>query len=677
MGNEQLYIDGQLADLYDNTDIRLDIKSNLLADISKMVANTTATIKIPRTPTNARILGAPEGMYSTPDACYASHTADFYRDGVQIVSGGSLIIKSVTATDYNVNILWGLYKRLSTFLSSSISLNELESDARIKWTGNDNASPFDDVALNDYDYIKLNMFRYEVPEEYWNSTTEVKSGSAPSASGGISIRPGGLRVGSMLHPSVSVRWLLSELAKQSGVTFKWVEATTRGLVSTLCVPLVTKNANDLSYASTKSVVLLTPKSGDTLGDATLTVTQSGDVLTATTQKLTAKQDATLAVTMSAVVRYDFSSYSNKVGDEWRCLPAAIIVTVTHTEDGESTATDYICGDYRTGTPWSVSTSAAIGNYVMTSAKVSAQIEIQNGDTIAFRSAYQQDLGTPSANKKPSDFYGSSRDAHNPPATFSSCMFTAELASIDGEVPEGAYFPIVANLPDIKGLDFIKTLAVLTGCFPKQTAAEDNSDTVEMVPYSQVLSNRANAVDWTEKLAQDNTDGVPSEATFTPSEWCRRNLYKWKEDDTVKGSYDGCLAIDNAALSESRDVITLPFAATDGNTVPCYTRGADDKISYKACQPRILRYVRDVNDDAEGSFADLDLVKVLNGASYAALRRALSPCRIIKEKFVMSELDIAQFDETEPVYLAQYASYFAVLELKASSGGVVEATLLQI
>lgn len=676
MNNERLYIDGQLADLYDSTDIRLDIKSNLLADISKMMANTTSTIKIPRTPTNARILGVPEGMYSTPDACYTSHTADFYRDGVQIVSGGSLIIKSVTATDYNVNILWGLYKRLSAFLSSSVSLNELESDARIKWTGNDNASPFDDVALNDYDYIKLNMFRYEVPEEFWNSTTEVKSGSAPSASGGISIRPGGLRVGSNLHPSVSVRWLLSELAKQSGVTFKWTEAASRGLVNTLCVPLVTKNANDLSYASTKSVVLLAPKSGDTLGDATLTVTQSGDILTATTQKLTAKQDATLTVTMSAVVRYDFSSYSNKVGDEWRCLPAAIIVTVSHTEDGETTATDYICGDHRTGTPWSVPTSAAIGNYVMTSAKVNAQIEIQSGDTIAFRSAYQQTLGT-GKREEVTKSYGSSRGAHNPPATFSSCMFTADLASIDGEVPEGAYFPIVANLPDIKGLDFIKTLAVLTGCFPKQTAADGSGDIVEMVPYSQVLSSRTNAVDWSAKLMQDNMDDVPSEATFAPSDWCRRNLYRWKEDDTVKGSYDGCLTIDNAALSESRDVITLPFAATDGNTVPCYTRGADDKISYKACQPRILRYVRNDDDDAEGSFADLDLSKVLNGTNYVALRRALSPCRIIKEKFVMSELDVAQFDETVPVYLAQYASYFAVMELKASSGGVVEASLLQI
>ena len=55
MKDQQLYIDGVLVDIDDKTKITLDIKSNLLRDISKLTSNSTYTVKLPKTVHNQRI----------------------------------------------------------------------------------------------------------------------------------------------------------------------------------------------------------------------------------------------------------------------------------------------------------------------------------------------------------------------------------------------------------------------------------------------------------------------------------------------------------------------------------------------------------------------------------------------------------------------------------------------
>ena len=46
---EQLYIDGVLVDVGEDTDVTLSIRSNILSDISKIGGNSTYTIKLPKT----------------------------------------------------------------------------------------------------------------------------------------------------------------------------------------------------------------------------------------------------------------------------------------------------------------------------------------------------------------------------------------------------------------------------------------------------------------------------------------------------------------------------------------------------------------------------------------------------------------------------------------------------
>lgn len=56
MTDQQLYIDGILMDMSEDSAITLDIKSNLFRDITKMTANTTYTINLPKTAHNMAVL---------------------------------------------------------------------------------------------------------------------------------------------------------------------------------------------------------------------------------------------------------------------------------------------------------------------------------------------------------------------------------------------------------------------------------------------------------------------------------------------------------------------------------------------------------------------------------------------------------------------------------------------
>lgn len=69
--------------------------------------------------------------------------------------------------------------------------------------------------------------------------------------------------------------------------------------------------------------------------------------------------------------------------------------------------------------------------------------------------------------------------------------------------------------------------------------------------------------------------------------------------------------------------------------------------------------------------------ILRSDRYAGLIRSLQKAKILHEVFALTELDIKQFDETVPVYLAQYGHYYAVTEIKNSETGVAEVTLFQL
>lgn len=93
------------------------------------------------------------------------------------------------------------------------------------------------------------------------------------------------------------------------------------------------------------------------------------------------------------------------------------------------------------------------------------------------------------------------------------------------------------------------------------------------------------------------------------------------------------------------------------------------------EDRILRLVEGSNGKAVGVF-DINMQTILN-TKYAELINTLQSAKVVKETMRVRDIDLLEFDETKPVYLAQYGAYFAVMEIKSESNGLAEVEMLKL
>ena len=126
MTRDELYINGVKADL-GKTDISLSYKSNLLADISKIVSNSSYTIKLPKTANNMALIECSYIPGSTSRYPYLKHKGTVLRNGIEIIKDANVVLLK-SADSIEVALTWG--DRKSTRLNSShIPLSRMPSSA--------------------------------------------------------------------------------------------------------------------------------------------------------------------------------------------------------------------------------------------------------------------------------------------------------------------------------------------------------------------------------------------------------------------------------------------------------------------------------------------------------------------------------------------------------------------
>lgn len=691
MNDERLYIDGELVDIDDTTKITMDIKSNLFRDVSQIVSNSTYTVKLPKTVRNQMILKHSDLVQAKDNYPYLMHTARYYRNGVEIIKNGRLTILQVTDTAIEVCIVWGLFSQFSSLISKGTALNDLKSNDKILYNFANEVEKFEDVKAKPYFYAGYNVWRYEDEEDLtWRTGLSMVS-------------PGGRRDGDkktwfeyrmsfggqrdpnrkglpLLHPVVRVPFVLSLIKSQTGVDFRFHEEA-QEYINTLVLPLINRKANELTSEGAFSGTF-DPMSMQQ-GRMTLNVTgtssvigeQSGSRVTA----ITVTTDATLIFDISAEWSFELGGRIKPVGtanhwgggenDRYNFRSGCVLrMTITKGEKQEV----YDIGEKRD--VFSVVVPKGYRGECRFNNAGYGKIEVVKGSTITF------------------DWV----DATNFP-NMKVLEGTIKATISKGEnVPDGGFFPIAYNLPKIKVIDFVKFLTAITGSFPLQIT-EDGI--VRLAPLSKIWKRRNDAVEWTNKIIAPTSENKPSELNYKVENYGQHNRYKWKTDDTVKGHYDGDLKINNENLDVEKVMYEFPFAATDGNSVPMYKvefdkstkdgsafgdkrgEGKKDEIektkepSYTACKDRILR----LRADGEGlaaAYFDINMQDILDD-KYKDVARTLQQSKVIKEKILMRDIELLNFDETIPVYLAQYGAYFAVTEIRSSSNGIAEVTMLQL
>lgn len=460
-----------------------------------------------------------------------------------------------------------------------------------------------------------------------------------------------------LQPCVTVNWLLSRIARKSGVSFVWEDDAAKSMIGSLVVPIINNKADEMTIPGSMTADI---KSRDGLGALTLSISNSITSVSPSTgedvQKLTITKDCELNfdVQVQYYVRHQFEDAAEIQ------LPMGVKMTVTtpSTTGGEASTQEYEFGDmkYEDGQDKYpvVLRSYAIDGYLYLLSAGTNTISLKKDDVLTFETIMH---GINTVNL-PSVYGG---------------KITASVKNGDS-VPIGGSFPIGINLPEIEVTNFIKFLALITGSFPRQLT---NSTQVQFIMFSRVWANKANAYNWSGKLIPYDRQGAPRKSEYSVSDFMQHNRYKWKEDEETHGDYDADLAISNPTLDYEQDTWTLPFAATDGNRIPIRTLdsfGMKSGGEYKGCKERIMT-LRDDKEQAALRF-DIDLQNIFD-TKYKQLVASIANAHVITERLNLSDLDILDFDETKPVYLAQYGAYFAVLEIKTTSSGYSEVTMIEL
>lgn len=485
-----------------------------------------------------------------------------------------------------------------------------------------------------------------------------------------------------IQPSVTAQYILDLVTAQTGVAFGWSNQA-KEIIKGLAVPLITRKADAQTVVGSLEGTFFQTESLGILDFQPTSLSEVFDGLEIGHRY--SQLNVNIACKMIFDVQMNWSWDASKAtpsghkswsfgegSTEWQAFysypPNYIEMKVKHkNDDGTWTETPYIAGlqqDETSGKYVTDYESDKVNGRFIHLVAGRGEIDLEEGDIVTFEMKHPKNR-----------------------ALFGLKCYNGRLtASIkqSDEVPYGGNFPIGKNLPVIKVTDFLKCICILTSTFPSQRFI---GGTLTFADIVNLWEAKAQAVDWTKKLIPSEASNHPRQTDFSVEDYCQHNIYRWKEDDTVYQQHDADMTIDNKTLEYTQDVCTLPFAATDGNRIPIYeweskqstfgntTYTRQVATKYKACKDRIVNLTKNDAGYAELAF-NIDLQDIFDN-KLEKLRKTVANPHHIVERFNLSDLEILNFDETKPVYLAQYGAYFAVLEIKTTSSGYCEVTMIEL
>ncbi len=559
------------------------------------------------------------------------------------------------------------------YTSESMPINiDLQAQATAEWLVIN--------AIKEYSTGTTIQVESETESRARASSREVQtSSSGGSFGGGGSF---GYSDNGAIQPSVTVQYIIDLITAQTGVAFGWSNRA-KETIKGLAVPLITRKADVQTVVGSLEGTFFQTESLGILDFQATSLSEVFDGLEIGHRysQLNVKIACTMIfdvqmnwswdasrVNPSGHKSWSFGDGSTELQAFYSYPPNYIEMKVKHrNNDGNETETLYIAGlqqDESSGKYVTDYESNKVNGRFIHLVAGRGEIDLEEGDIVTFEMKHpknQRLIGLKCYNGR----------------------ISASISQSD-EVPYGGNFPIGKNLPDIKVTDFLKCICILTSTFPSQRFI---GKTLTFADIVSLWEDKAQAVDWTKKLIPSEASNHPRQTDFSVEDYCQHNIYKWKEDDTVYQQHDADMTIDNKTLEYTQDVCTLPFAATDGNRIPIYewestqrtfgrtTLTVQTATKYKACKDRIVNLAKDDSGYAVLAF-NIDLQGIFD-SKLEKLRKTVANPHQITERFNLSDLEILNFDETKPVYLAQYGAYFAVLEIKTTNSGYCEVTMIEL
>ena len=274
--------------------------------------------------------------------------------------------------------------------------------------------------------------------------------------------------------------------------------------------------------------------------------------------------------------------------------------------------------------------------------------------------------------------------------------------------------IVNNLPPISCFDFMKDVFYMNGALPR---VEKDGKTIVAMYYNQLRDRMlsGDSVDWSSKLIDGKSQASLSK--YENTNFAQRNYFEMaysrrekSEDDKrdeleLYGEGYGTVGIIDSLLAEEKSLYKSQFfpGLRQDIAYPEVVTGRTTKIwdgekhivttvnplygylNMRALNPEyeetkdILKRPMMKEHGADYKHIRMDAFEPFENIDnlFGYLADILENYTCVKEKMLLTEFDLRDFDESMPVYLHKYNSFFAVSSIQYDKEGVSTVELIQL
>lgn len=619
MIRDELYINNIKADL-GKTDINLNYKSSLLTDISKIVSNSSYTIKLPKTSKNLALIDCTHLPSATSRYPYLIHKGTLLRNGIVLIKDANIVLFE-TGEYIEIALTWGNVTNFANVTSGDKKLTDLDY-------GTDSGTDYAVWYKREwYTFPYVNYGFKDGEENAW------------------------------YHPVVTVKWVLDKIAKSNGVVFD-IPAEKSDLFSSWIIPLLTRNEADRQVKQSELTLSVDETTAINTGGETFLYRGIGFIYP---ENYNFNYYGTFeAYTDSQGRDYWTHTYKTAISNAKINLKGRVTIRVSSPNGSPDGLKFALMNRYTASSILSVSPSKVThlsGNVYDVIYEIDGQSDVVEG-TRQVDFAFIEGPGGMT-------YYNSASGS----ITFSA---QADMILLRTSNKNDGRFYFVPNLPDIKQIDFIKAIMSMAGLF----ALPDGDNRIRFVAFDDLKANISNALDWTSRLIKAYTDTAPRNMKYVLDNIAQNNRFIYKEDNSLKGNYDGNITVNDATIDYERDAIKLPFSACDTKDglpyIPLYSYNDNGELEYSnKSNPRIL-----IQNKLKGVFRGLEW-STLIAKHYQTYKELINDAKVVTEYIRLTSLELCGLEMDVPVYLGQYGCYFAIIELKTKGNDICECKLLKI
>lgn len=614
--NIEIFIDGQRADLKQDTVVTLNFNSSLLSDIGQMKTNGSQTITLPRTTSNDRIFD----MAMMPS--YDSSKSRRYLpcamliDGITIFDNGRCHLLSCRDNRYEVAITWGLMDDNESFISDRKKLTELNDyrDDFVTWNANSGVS----VLSGGVSQIENSPSGATASMFYKN----YYYGVDPSIVGTDKIN---------ISPCVSLLEVWERIRRENGLNIAIDDFIRQDMEKRFIVLVKNKNNALQSYTASLSVqgepFLIVPYIyNNTATDRKSIVFGFGGLNNKDFYKdyyFKHFGDGSTDVTLQ---KFNLFFENSGFMTAARARPADYAMEIRYNGVRSEVLPDV---DYSNST-----LSYSIDRTFADIRRLELSVKLTRWDNISNEYWYN-------INSYKSDFmiWG-----NNPIINYQKNVKGYPLTE----------FRLVPNLPDIGQMDFIRFICNWYGLFPMQH--DDTLTLVSLSVFDDSITD-GDAVDWSDKLVSRYPD-APQIMEYSLG-YAQRNAVGYTADKVQDVSY---ITIDDKTLDAQDDLMIFPFAASRSNVIEQYYVDENGNAKENDVEYRLMG----LSDGGGLSFNEDMTSEYIVSDRYEVLQDILKKPKTIEEEMTLSLLDIQKLDYSKPIYLSKYGRYFAIDTIRWSS-----------